>query len=169
MNEPALAAFANDGKYEETVVGLAALSKVPIDVADRLMAGERPDPVLILCKAAEMDWPTVKSIMTAQAQGKTPSSQSLDAAFANYGRLSPSTAQRVVRFWQVKQNGAPERRRSLQIFRKIRKHDARSSRAALAWYRVLTKPGQAVRQSSARSAVHAKSRDRMKRCSVQPA
>jgi uncharacterized protein (DUF2336 family) len=106
MNEPALAAFANDGKYEETVVGLAALSKVPIDVADRLMAGERADPVLILCKAAEMDWPTVKAIMTAQAQGKTPSSQSLDAAFANYGRLSSATAQRVVRFWQVKQNGA---------------------------------------------------------------
>jgi uncharacterized protein (DUF2336 family) len=106
MDEPALATFANGGKYEETVVGLAALSKVPIDVADRLMAGDLADPVLILCKAAEMDWPTVKSIIMAQAQGKIPSSQSLDAALANYGRLSPSTAQRVVRFWQVKQNGA---------------------------------------------------------------
>lgn len=106
MNEPALAAFADAGKYEETVVGLAALSKVPIDVADRLMAGERADPVLILCKAAKMDWPTVKSILTAQAQGKLPSSQTIEAAFANYDRLSPATAQRVVRFWQVKQNGA---------------------------------------------------------------
>ena len=32
------------------------------------------------------------------------STQGLDAAFANYGRLSASTAQRVVRFWQVRQN-----------------------------------------------------------------
>jgi hypothetical protein len=31
----------------------------------------------------------------------------LDAACTNYGRLSASTAQRVVRFWQVRQaNGA---------------------------------------------------------------
>jgi hypothetical protein len=101
-----LAGFAGDGKYEETVVGLAVLSKVPIEVADRLMTGELADPVLILCKAAGMDWLTVKSIITARAQDKPPSSQILDAAFANYGRLSASTAHRVVRFWQVKQNSA---------------------------------------------------------------
>jgi len=29
--------------------------------------------------------------------------RSLDAAFANFEKLSPSTAQRVVRFWQVRQ------------------------------------------------------------------
>jgi hypothetical protein len=32
------------------------------------------------------------------------SSQGLDAALANFGRLSKSTAQRVVRFWQVRQD-----------------------------------------------------------------
>jgi uncharacterized protein (DUF2336 family) len=104
MNEAALAAFAGDGKYEETVVALAALSKVPISVADRLMAGERPDPVLILCKAAGMGWPTVKSVITLRAGDKPPSGFGIDSAFANYDRLSASTAQRVVRFWQVRQN-----------------------------------------------------------------
>jgi uncharacterized protein (DUF2336 family) len=104
MDEAALAAFANDGKYEETVVALAALSKVPVNVADRLMAGERPDPVLILCKAAGMSWPTVKSVIAVHPDSHATSSQGLDFAFANYGRLSASTAQRVVRFWQVKQN-----------------------------------------------------------------
>ena len=104
MDETALARFANDGKYEETVVALAALSKVPINVADRLMASERSDPVLILCKAAGMGWPTVKSVITVNLDNKGTSSQGLDAAFANYGRLSASTAQRVVRFWQVRRN-----------------------------------------------------------------
>jgi uncharacterized protein (DUF2336 family) len=102
VNEAALAAFASDGKYEETVVALAALSKVPIGVADRLMASDRPDPVLILCKAADMGWPTVKSVITMR-QGGNASNQGLDLAFANYGRLSGPTAQRVVRFWQVRQ------------------------------------------------------------------
>jgi uncharacterized protein (DUF2336 family) len=104
MNEAALAAFAGDGKYEETVVALAALSKVPISVADRLMASDRPDPVLILCKAADMNWPTVRSIITVRPDANTASNQGLDSAFTNYGRLSASTAQRVVRFWQVRQN-----------------------------------------------------------------
>jgi uncharacterized protein (DUF2336 family) len=103
MNE-ALATFAGDGKYEETVVALAALSKVPISVADRLMAGEQPDPVLILCKAAGMNWPTVKSIIGVRSDGKPESSKGIDSAFTNYGRLSASTAQRVVRFWQVRQS-----------------------------------------------------------------
>ena len=99
-----MAAFCSDGKYEETVVALAALAKVPINVVDRLMGGERPDPVLILCKAAGLGWPTVKAIILVRPDGKGTSSQGLDAAFANYGRLSASTAQRVVRFWQVRQD-----------------------------------------------------------------
>jgi len=106
MNEAALAAFAGEGKYEETVVAVAALSKVPIDVADRLMGGERPDPVLILCKAAGMSWPTVKSVIAVRPDGKPASNVGVDTAFSNYSRLSPSTAQRVVRFWQVRQNAA---------------------------------------------------------------
>ena len=87
--------------------------------------------MLILCKAAGLSWPTVKAVITVRPDGKAPSSQGLDAAFANYGRLSASTAQRVVRFWQVSRSqyiAVP-----LQRLRKIRKHDARSSRAALAW------------------------------------
>ena len=104
MTEATLAAFCSGGKYEEAVAGLAALARVPIDVADRLMSGDRPDPVLILCKAAGLGWPTVKAVITARPEGGGPSSQGLDIAFANYGRLSASTAQRVVRFWQVRQS-----------------------------------------------------------------
>ncbi|HEX4411721.1 MAG TPA: DUF2336 domain-containing protein [Xanthobacteraceae bacterium] len=103
LNEAALADMAADGKYEETVAGLAVLSKVPINVADRLMAGERPDPILILCKAAGMGWATVKTIIGMHPDRKV-STQTLDAAFANYEHLSVSTAQRVVRFWQVRPN-----------------------------------------------------------------
>jgi uncharacterized protein (DUF2336 family) len=104
MNEAVLCAFARENKYEETVVAVAALSKVPIKIVDRLLAGERPDPVLILCKAADMSWPTVKSVMTSCAKANGVSVIGIEGALANYERLSVSTAQRVVRFWQVKQS-----------------------------------------------------------------
>jgi len=104
LNEEALAGFCSEGKYEETVAALAALAKVPIEVADRLMSGDRPDPVLILCKAAGLGWPTVRAVIVARPDTGGTSTRGLDAAFANYGRLSASTAQRVVRFWQVRKD-----------------------------------------------------------------
>ncbi len=103
LDEPALAAFCAQNKYEETVAELAALAKVPIKIVDRLMSGDRPDPVLILCKAANLKWATVKAIILLRPDTGGTSSQGLDAAFANYGQLSASTAHRVVRFWQVRQ------------------------------------------------------------------
>jgi hypothetical protein len=46
-------------------------------------------------------WPTAKAIMAAMPDGPPMSSPDLDAAFDNFERLSPATAQRVMRFWQV--------------------------------------------------------------------
>jgi hypothetical protein len=75
---------------------------VPIEVVDRLMAAERPDPVLILCKSAGWAWSTAKAIIMVRPAGARTSSQDLDAIHADFDRLSPSTAQRVMRFWQVR-------------------------------------------------------------------
>jgi hypothetical protein len=67
------------------------------------MDDERPDPVLILGKAAGFAWSTVRAIIAARPSSKGKSSVSIEAAHANFERLSPSTAQRVVRFWQASQ------------------------------------------------------------------
>jgi len=103
LDEAALAAFSGEGKYEEMVVALATLARVPVNIVDRLMAGERPDPVLILCKSLGLSWPTVRAIVMARPHGKATSRHGLDAVLGDYGRLSASTAKRVVRFWQVRQ------------------------------------------------------------------
>jgi uncharacterized protein (DUF2336 family) len=107
LNEAAMVTFCGEAKHEEAVVTLATLAKVQIEIVDRSMEGDRFDPVLILCKAANLSWPAVKALIHLRSAGNGISASELDAAFANYGRLSASTAQRVVRFWQVRQaNGA---------------------------------------------------------------
>jgi uncharacterized protein (DUF2336 family) len=103
LNEDHLADFAKEKKFEETVAAISVLCGVPIEAADRLLSGDRPDPILILCKAAGYSWTTARAIIMARPGGKGTSSQAVDAAFANFDKLSPSTAQRVVRFWQVRQ------------------------------------------------------------------
>lgn len=102
MNEATLLEFCRNDQYEQAVVALSSLCKVPVDVSERLMAGERPDPILILCKAAGFGWSTVKALMELRPGGKSIAGQGLDAIFANFERLSVSTAQRVVRFWQIR-------------------------------------------------------------------
>jgi uncharacterized protein (DUF2336 family) len=109
LGETELAQFAADGRFEETVVALALLCAVPLEVVDRLMGAERADPVLILCKSAGFGWQTVRAIMTARPGRHGTSTRGLDDAYANFERLSPSTAQRVVRFWQVRPGNGKER------------------------------------------------------------
>jgi uncharacterized protein (DUF2336 family) len=109
LNEVQLVEFAKGGQYEETVASLALLCGVPIDVVDRLMSGDRPDPILILCKAVGWGWQTVRAIIVSRPDIRA-SSQGLDTAYSNFERLSTATAQRVMRFWQAR---TPEDRRQM--------------------------------------------------------
>jgi uncharacterized protein (DUF2336 family) len=101
LNEGQILDFAKASQYDEMIAGLANLCAVPIDVVDRLMGGERPDPILILCKSVGWGWPTARAIMAARLGPKANSSQGLDAAYSNFERLTAATAARVIRFWQM--------------------------------------------------------------------
>jgi uncharacterized protein (DUF2336 family) len=103
LDETCVAEFADNGNYEETVAGLSVLCAIPMDVVDRLMGDERPDPVLILGKAIGFSWPTVRAVVGVRAGPDPVSNEAIDEAFGNFQRLSPATAQRVVRFWQARQ------------------------------------------------------------------
>ena len=70
LTEADIAEFASSGRYEETIAALATVCAVPVEVVDRLMNGERADPVLILARAAGFGWPTVKAVMSARPSGK---------------------------------------------------------------------------------------------------
>ena len=92
LDESQIVEFAKSGRFEELVAALAHLCAVPIEVVDRLMHGDRTDPILILGKSAGWKWPTVKSVIMARSGGEEASSQGLDEAFANFERLSAATA-----------------------------------------------------------------------------
>jgi uncharacterized protein (DUF2336 family) len=96
--------FAKAGKYEETIAALSTMCAVPVEVVDRLMNGERADPALILARVAGFGWSTVKAVLNARPGGKL-SPQALDTPRENFERLTATTAQRVVRFWQVQGPG----------------------------------------------------------------
>lgn len=99
-----LTGFAKERRFEETVAALAEIAGVPIDIVDRVMHGEGNDPVMVLCRAKGFDWNTVRSILLIRRNCHPPSAKELEQACQDYSALTSTTAERVLRFWQVRHN-----------------------------------------------------------------
>ena len=104
LSETALLDFAKAYRYTESVAALSAMSGVPIAAVDRLMAGDRHDPILIIAKAIGLEWATVRALVLLRlGPARIPASADIDNVRANFMRLSPSTAERVVGFWRTRE------------------------------------------------------------------
>ena len=104
LNEGALLEFAKAYKYEESVATLSAMSGVKIATLDRLISGDRYDPILMVSKVIGFEWPTVRALILLRiGANRVPSPHDIESARVNFGRLMPSTAARVVTFWKTGQ------------------------------------------------------------------
>jgi uncharacterized protein (DUF2336 family) len=103
LNESALLGFAKSHNYEESVAALSAMSGVNIATLDRLMAGDRHDPVLIVAKAVGLEWATVRALILLRlGPVRVPSATDIEKVRSNFMHLMPSTAERVVGFWRTR-------------------------------------------------------------------
>ncbi len=104
LDEAVLLGFAKAYRYTESVAALSAMSGVPIAAVDRLMAGDRHDPMLIIAKAIGLEWATVRALVLLRlGPARIPGSADIDSVRSNFMRLSPSTAERVVSFWRTRE------------------------------------------------------------------
>jgi len=103
LNESALLEFVNQGKYEEMTVALARLCSASLKMVSGLMVGLRNDALLVPCKAADLKWPTVEAILRNRHSNHKIADQVIALAHNDYDRLSVATAQRTLRFMQVRE------------------------------------------------------------------
>lgn len=104
LGESALLGFAKAHKYEESIASLSAMSGVRLSVLDRLISGDRYDPILIVGRVLNLGWPTVRAlILLWYGSQRTPADADIETARVNFTRLMPTTAERVVNFWRNRQ------------------------------------------------------------------
>jgi uncharacterized protein (DUF2336 family) len=105
LNEAALLGFAKAFKYEESIAALSAMSAVRIATLDQLISGERYDPILIVGKTVGLEWATVRALILLRlGPNRIAAPADIESARINFTRLMPSTAERVVGFWQTRQS-----------------------------------------------------------------
>jgi uncharacterized protein (DUF2336 family) len=103
LSEFEVSSFAEQGKFDETNAGLAALAGVPLEVAENLMIESRTEGVMCLAKVAGMQWSSVRAIIAMREKLSGGSQTDMLTLRKTYDALRSSTAQQVLRFQRMQQ------------------------------------------------------------------
>jgi len=93
--------FAQARKFDETTITLSLLSDLPIGLIERAIAQDRTEQVLVLGKAAGLNWRITKEILELQAaSGSKPD---LEQCYESFIRLRAETAKKALTFYQLRE------------------------------------------------------------------
>lgn len=106
LDENTLFGFARGRRYEETAVALSLLSSASLEIIKPLMKSPRDDGLLIPCKVADCKWETVSAILSTKLPPGSPPKAGQEKLKTDFAKLSKSNAQRLLRFWQVREVSA---------------------------------------------------------------
>ncbi|MGN6572043.1 MAG: DUF2336 domain-containing protein [Pseudolabrys sp.] len=103
LGDAEFSSFAQDGRYEEVVAGLSLVADLKYDTIENLLLASEPGGLILVCKAINLTWPTTSRIiaLAADRAGVAPHDQG--RAQDDFKKLSKPTAERVLRFWHVRQ------------------------------------------------------------------
>ncbi|OAF07041.1 hypothetical protein AYJ54_18455 [Bradyrhizobium centrolobii] len=107
LNEFQVTTFAEQGKFDETNAGLAALAGVSVDIAESMMIESRNEGVMILAKVAGMSWSSVRAIIAMREKLSGGAQTDMLTLRDTYEALRSSTAQQVLRFHRMQQSATP--------------------------------------------------------------
>jgi len=106
LHESTLYEFARDRKYEETAVALSMLSTAALEIIKPLMNSPMDDGLLIPCKVADCKWETVSAILATKLPPGAAPKAGQEALKSEFAKLSKTSAERVLRFWQIRETSA---------------------------------------------------------------
>ena len=107
LNEFQVTSFAEQGKFDETNAGLAALAGVTVETAENMMIESRNEGVMVLAKVAGMQWTSVRAIIAMREKLSGGSKTDMLTLRDAYEALRSSTAQQVLRFHRMQQGTTP--------------------------------------------------------------
>jgi len=106
LDENTLFEFARSRKFEETAAALSLLSTASLEIIKALMNSAMDDGLLVPCKVADCKWETVSAILASKLPTGSAPKPGQAKLKIDFEKLSKPNAQRLLRFWQVREVSA---------------------------------------------------------------
>ena len=106
LSEREIIDYASAKKELEVVSALSVISGVPPQSIEALMDGQRLEPLLMVCKAMQFPWPTVRAIVEMRPRSGIKMQDFLTKTCDAYGRQSLTVARQALKLWQARRSAA---------------------------------------------------------------
>jgi uncharacterized protein (DUF2336 family) len=93
--------FALDLDLRRLICSIAVRASVQIEAIEPLFNNERPDGLIVACKAAKLDWDTAAAVLRSNPDRVFVDSETVKAR-STFEALSNHAAQRTIRFWSAR-------------------------------------------------------------------
>jgi len=97
--------YATAKKPVEVICSLAMMCKVPPELIENLLDEQRREPFMMICKAAQFKWPTVRSLIEMRERPGPTLQNALTQACEDFNKISVVVAQQALKMWQKKAAG----------------------------------------------------------------
>jgi hypothetical protein len=96
--------FAKNRKLEELIAALALLSHLEFSFVENMTQKGRLGGLVLLCKAVGLGWHLVDAVLDLIASRNNLDDVEIRDAHQDFVNVSRATAERIVRFWCVRQS-----------------------------------------------------------------
>jgi uncharacterized protein (DUF2336 family) len=107
LDHAQISVFAKAGRYEDAVAAVALLANFKYDLIEGMLYPNRIGGIMLVCKAMGWPWCAVDDLLQMAADRNGLTSADIRASHREFLDLSRGTAERVVRFWRVRQTVTP--------------------------------------------------------------
>lgn len=103
LNNDLLVKLMRQGKVAEFVAGIAKMAKIDIPTARQTIFDKSGEKLAVICKSLEMDAETFALLVDLTDQSGRRDKGDKDILVGVYGRITPESAQRAMRFLRTRQ------------------------------------------------------------------
>jgi uncharacterized protein (DUF2336 family) len=100
FTESAIHNRAHAQEFARTVIALAKLGRLPVDLVERALLDKGEDMILILAKAAGCSWTTAKELLLMYVAERDLQPDDMPRTFERYSKLSQEMARSIVNFYR---------------------------------------------------------------------
>jgi uncharacterized protein (DUF2336 family) len=106
LDDDSLMDAAQAGDENEVIAMLAVMCDLSIPFVEKTVTQQQTEVLLVMARAINLSWPTVKAILMLHKGKRAPSESRIAQLLASYERLKRQTTYEIMRFYRTREKQA---------------------------------------------------------------